>query len=446
MSDMLSIGASGLRAYQTALTTVSENIANAGSPGYSKRVANIREVAAASSPMTGTINGLGSAVSGVSRAGDMFRAAEVRTASSDLARTEAGATWLERIEGALSGDRLGDRLTQFFTSARAVAADPSAVAPRAAMLEAASSVAASFAATGNALAGAAAELDASADAAVTQLNGLAAALAKVNAGLGRTAPGSSGSASLLDQRDQLLESMSALTDVDVSLDGVGRALVRVGGASGPVLVQGDSAATVTYVRGDEGQATFAAHRDGQVTSFAPFAGALSGMADGAQRIATARADIDALSGAFANGVNAVQAQGRDLNGTAGAPMFEIGDPASQLTLSLVDPRGIAAAGVGGGMRDNSNLSALEGLRGSGGYETRVTDMVTTNAAALVARRTVSEAQTSIRDSAVASRDAASGVNLDEEAVDLLRFQQAYQASSRVIQIARETFQSILDIR
>ncbi|WP_425529953.1 flagellar basal body rod C-terminal domain-containing protein [Stenotrophomonas maltophilia] len=38
------------------------------------------------------------------------------------------------------------------------------------------------------------------------------------------------------------------------------------------------------------------------------------------------------------------------------------------------------------------------------------------------------------------------MNIDEEAVDLMRFQQAYQASTRVIQIARETLQSILDIR
>ncbi|MGL4301482.1 MAG: flagellar basal body rod C-terminal domain-containing protein, partial [Sphingomonas sp.] len=51
----------------------------------------------------------------------------------------------------------------------------------------------------------------------------------------------------------------------------------------------------------------------------------------------------------------------------------------------------------------------------------------------------------IRDNAVAARDAVSGVNLDSEAVDLLRFQQAYQASSRVIQVARDTLQSILDI-
>ena len=41
MSDLLSIGASGVRAYQTALTTTSENIANAGNASYVRRSATI---------------------------------------------------------------------------------------------------------------------------------------------------------------------------------------------------------------------------------------------------------------------------------------------------------------------------------------------------------------------------------------------------------------------
>ena len=68
-----------------------------------------------------------------------------------------------------------------------------------------------------------------------------------------------------------------------------------------------------------------------------------------------------------------------------------------------------------------------------------------NASALEARKTVNEAQVAIRDQALTQRDSITGVNLDEEAVDLLRFQQAYQASSRVIQVARETFQTLFEI-
>jgi len=445
MSDMLSIGASGVRAYQSALTTVSENIANAGTAGYAKRTAALKEVAAISGASQGSVTGLGVAATGVARAGNDMRSAEVRTASADLAKSETGATWLGRIENALTGAQLGDRLTGFFTSASAVAADPSALAPRAAMLEAASSVATSFAATGDALTAAASDLDASSDAAVSTLNGLSAGLAKINSGLGRTQPGTSASAALLDQRDQLLEQMSAITDVSVSLDGVGRATVR-GGANGPLLVQGDSASIVTYVRNSEGATSFAVHANGETLALSPNGGALAGMAEGAQRIAAARSRLDELATSFTDGVNAVQANGRDLSGVAGAPMFETGDSPTDITVTLADPRGIAASLAGGGVRDNRNLAGLATLRATGGFEAGVADLVSTNAAALSARETVTDAQSAIRDNAVAARDSASGVNIDEEAVDLMRFQQAYQASSRVIQIARETLQSILDIR
>ncbi|MEO7169165.1 MAG: flagellar basal body rod C-terminal domain-containing protein, partial [Sphingomonas sp.] len=100
----------------------------------------------------------------------------------------------------------------------------------------------------------------------------------------------------------------------------------------------------------------------------------------------------------------------------------------------------------GGTRDNSNLKALSTLRSSAGFEGKTTALISGNAATLASRQQVAQAQSAIRDGAVAARDAVSGVNLDSEAVDLMRFQQAYQASSRVIQVARETLQSILDIR
>lgn len=445
MSDMLSIGASGVRAYQSALTTVSENIANAGTAGYTRRTAALKEVVAVSGSTDGAVTGLGVVAGGITRAGNDARAADVRTASSDLAKSETGAAWLQRIENALTGGRLGDQLTGFFTSATAVAADPSSVAPRAAMLEAATGVATSFATTGDALDAAAAELDASADAAVSTLNGLLAGLAKINSGLGRTQPGTSGSAALLDQRDKVLEQLSTIADVAVSLDAAGRATVR-GGSGGPLLVQGDTATIVTYVRNEEGGTSFAVHGNGETMALNPGGGALAGMAEGAQRIAAARTQLNELAAAFTSGVNAFQANGRDLTGATGQPMFATGDSPTDIEVVLSDPRGIAAAAVGGGVRDNRNLAVLASLRTTGGFETRMTDLVSTNAAALSSRESVSEAQSAIRDQAVAARDSASGVNIDEEAVNLMRFQQAYQASSRVIQIARETLQSILDIR
>lgn len=446
MSDMLSIGASSLRAYQAALTTTSENIANAGNAAYSRRTAPVREVVAPGGLTTGSAQGMGVIVNGITRAADIYKTAEVRTATAELARTETGATWLQRIEESLSGQQLGDRLTAFFNAAKGVAADPASLAPRATMIEAASSVASSFAATGAALDSAMADVDASAGAAATQLGGLASALGKVNTALGRSSLGTSGQAALLDQRDQILEEMSALTDISVTTDEAGRALVRVGGVSGPVLVEGENSGAITYARNDAGLVAYAVHFQGHSSAVAPNGGTLAGFAEGAQRIADAHAEVNRLATAFANGVNAVQAAGDDLDGNPGQPIFAIGDPASKLTLVLDDPRGIAAAATGAGVRDNSNLAGFETLRSSARIEDGVSSLTAGNAAALSARSKVAEAQSAMRDSAIAERTAAVGVNIDEEAVDLIRFQQAYQASTRVIQVARETLQSILDIR
>jgi flagellar hook-associated protein 1 len=446
MSDMLSIGLSSLKAYQVALTTVSENIASAGNEGYSRRTTNVREVVAPAGVTTGSASGMGVVANGLTRAADVYKTAEVRTATADLAKTEAGATWLQRIEESLTGNKVGDALTTFFNSAKAVAADPASLAPRAAMIEAASSIASAFAATGAALDGAMEDLDLSAEAATTELNALAKSLGRVNAGLGRQQPGSSGQAALLDERDRLLEKMSAIADVSVMTDHVGRVAVRAGGVAGPLLVQGENAGAVTYQRSAEGVVAYTLHFQGASNPMFPNGGVLAGFTEGAQRIAAARDEIGALAADFAEGVNAVQAAGEDLTGSAGAPMFAAGDPAYKLTLTLTDPRGIAAAAAGGGIRDNANLAALETLRGTGRFEEGVATVTSANAAALSARITVAEAQTAMRDSAVNERAAATGVNVDEEAVDLIRFQQAYQASSRVIQIARETLNSILEIR
>ncbi|WP_066797988.1 flagellar hook-associated protein FlgK [Sphingomonas soli] len=442
MSDILSIAASGLRAYQTALTTTSENIANAGTAGYVRRTSAVREV---TSTGVTNMNGMGVVAAGISRQNDVYRAGEVRLASTDLARSETAATWLERVQGALTGNQLSGQLTAFFTSARTAAGDPSNLGPRQAMLEAASSVAAGFTATGNALDAAMADLDATMDAAVGQLNGLGATLARVNFALGNVSPNTSNAAALLDQRDQLLEQMSAIADINVTLDPAGRAVVRQGGATGPVLVQGVFSATVTAVRNDSGAISYSAFLDGNVQALSPTGGVLAGAVEGAAAIASARDQLNTLAQNFADSVNTVQAGGENLAGTPGAAMFTVGDPASHLTLALNDPRAIAAAGPGKGARDNSNLLALDAIR-AGGAEQALTNLITANGGALNTRKAVVDAQSAIHTNAVAARDAVTGVNIDEEAVDLIRFQQAYQASGRVIQVAREVLQSIFEIR
>jgi len=445
MSDLLSIGASGVRTYQTALSTVADNVANASTAGYTRKTVDIKEVSGATS-LQGTLTLNGSVAGGITRAADQYKSADVRQSSADLASTETSVSWLGRIETALSGNQLSTRVTAFFTAGQSLAADPTSTAARSTMLESATSAASALKATGQALDQITSDLDSTGDTAVTSLNGLSASLAKVNDGLSKAAPGSAGAAQLLDQRDSVLEQMSALTDVSVTTDSAGRATVKMGDSTGPTLVTGTSAAVVTYVRNASGNVSYSVHRDAESAIASPTGGALAGIADSAQQIVSARAEINRVATSFTTGVNAVQTQGQTLDGTAGTAMFATGTTPTDISVVLTDPRGIAAASVGGGATDNSNLTALQTARTSGKYESALAALTTSNAATLSARTDVATAQSAIRDSAVAARDSVSGVTLDDEAVDLLKFQQAYQASSRVIQTARDIFQSILDIR
>lgn len=442
MSDLLSIGASGVRAYQSALTTTSDNIANAGTTGYVRRTTSLAEIGVGSSRQ---ITGSGVTVVGVARAADVFRQQEVRQSTSDVSRSDGGIVWMTRIEDALTSRALTDRMTAFFNAGTALSADPSADAPRRSMLEAAESVAQSFSGTINALDETARNLDLNADNSVSKLSNNAAVLARINDGLARVAKGSAGEAQLLDQRDRMLDEMSEMTDIDVKFDTTGRVTVRAGGADGPLMVHGIEASTVRFERDEDGAPVFTTMRGGTESILIPRGGSLAGMVDGAKRISDMRKEVVDLATDFVMDVNAALALGDDLKGDAGAPMFAI-DATGRVTRTMSDPAKIAAATTDKGPRDSGNLSKLADARRAGLFEQRMVALQSSNGSALNARQTIAEAQGAIRDSAVDARDSAAGVNLDQEAVNLMRFQQAYQASSRVIQVARETFDTLFAIR
>src|SRR3546814_15810584 len=100
------------------------------------------------------------------------------------------------------------------------------------MLESASGLADAFKGTASQLGQLGRDLDATAGNAVTTLNELATGLARINDGLSRATPGSTGSAQLLDQHDQILEKLTALSESSVTMDLAGAATVKHGSARG----------------------------------------------------------------------------------------------------------------------------------------------------------------------------------------------------------------------
>lgn len=115
----------------------------------------------------------------------------------------------------------------------------------------------------------------------------------------------------------------------------------------------------------------------------------------------------------------------------------------QLAFAAAQPAGVPAAG------DNSNLEKLLALRSELLIEGRSTltegfvQTVGYVGVLTVQAKAESEASTSLLEKATLERDGLSAVNLDEEAVNMIRFQQAYDANARVISVSRNLFDTLL---
>ena len=106
-----------------------------------------------------------------------------------------------------------------------------------------------------------------------------------------------------------------------------------------------------------------------------------------------------------------------------------------------------SAGVGDNRNALAMADALAGGRLDGG-RTSVADAAiraTTGLGLTTQQAQVGlEAETVMRDEAITQRQSVSGVNLDEEAANLLRYQQAYQAAAQLVRVANEMFRTLLD--
>lgn len=443
-SDLLAIARSGTRAARAALDVTAQNIANASSEGYVRRSVDLAEVSA--STVIGKAGGTvfaGVRVSGVSRNADAFRQAEVRRTGSDAARATAEITGLEDIEAAIEQSGVFEASVKFEGSLQQLLADPTSGPLRASVLESGRTLASSLNVTAKSLDATGEGLRFEAQGGVDQVNLLASELAKVNNRLARVSGSTADQSTLLDQRDTLLQKLSEKVDISTTFSSNQTVEVKLGGANGPSLVSGTTAGTMAMQTAANGTIGFTLDGAG-VT---PAAGSLAGTGQALVQLADTRGRIDAVAASVIGAVNGAQASGADLNGDAGQPLFS-GTNASTIALATNDPAKIATAPAGAAAksRDAGNLNVLRqafaAADPSGGL-----DKALFNVSNAVAGRTLTrDALVAIADSANTALQSQAGVDLDQEAVNLVRYQQAFQASGRIMQVSNELFDTLLGIR
>jgi flagellar hook-associated protein 1 len=415
----------GLLAHQQAIDTTSHNIANANTEGYSRQEAVMSPTHALQiAGGTGGIIHLGTGVTveDFRRIRDGFLDLQYRAQNMQVGDQQTRSTQLDQVELALAepGDNgIADQLAKFWNGWADVSNSPDDVAARQALIDQAKNLAASFKTVDSQLT--TVKSQASAEyAAITGPAGdvpaIAGEIAQLNAAIKQfTAAGSSPN-DLMDRRDQLLDRLSKLAQVSVTDLGGGTIRVDLGDAALPLV----NDTTVTWPQA--------------LSAPGGKLGALIDITKSGGTIDSYRADLNNVVKTLADAVNLLHNPGgTGTNFFTYAAGVEAGSLAVNVTTATVRTSTSGAAGA------NDVALAIAGLRGGTG-DKLYTGFVTRIGGDLKNAQRGEANATVLLNSIDDRRQSTSGVSMDEEMTNLVRFQRGYQASAR----AMSTMDQMLD--
>lgn len=462
LGDVMSIGRNGLNAASQGSQVSSQNISNATTPGYSRRVANFESV-----PLD---QGGGVRATSTTRVNDQFLEKRGLSARSYTGEGDGKVKTLAVLDTVFADGQgtVGEALDAFDSAMTDVANEPSSTTARQMLLARADGLSQAFHRASDALTTARSDANGRITSAVTDVNKQLDEIGSLNAQIvaGKNVRQDVGD--LQDRRDELIRNVATQMPVTVLPDDSGAVTVMLSGAR--TLVGGTDAQVhhlIANVDGTSGAVTIQRQTNGQIEDITSFfttgnIGGTISARDGA--LADAQKNLDQLASDLTTAYNTAHAAGVGLDGTTGRNLFTpaaagagIAGAASTFSVSsdvAGQPQNIAAAQDATSLPgDNRNALALAGIRdqkislnGTATAQQSFSAMVAGGgAASRNAQDQLDHASASLSQ-VDALRDAAAGVSTDEEMMNLMKFQRAYQASLRVIETADSMLSDLLSMR
>ncbi len=450
LQSLLSIARSALLAHEAAMNVTAHNVANANTPGYSRQRLDLT----AATPASGALFPLGRGVDAVAieRSRDSFFDSSFRQDTGLLGRSGTLHDYLSQIEGSMnepSSNGVAASLDSLFSALSDLSNDPANHTNRTVVIAAANRLTGQLHALDGQLSSVTQEAASSMRLQVTSLNTALASIAELNQRIQATGGPTHTAPDLMDQRDVLIDQLSSSLGVRVLDRGDGTVAVLAGDTT---LVDGSTATSLSVVAVGAGWGIAA----GGGAAFDPGSGSLKALTDLTQtRIPALRGQLDQLAGALVNQFNALHRTGSTLSGATNVDFFDpAGVTAGTISLSavvLASPDNIAASATGA--QGNGGIAAqLAALSGTGiaalGGQTFREDYVGIASGLGLDVRNADQDSTvnqTMLDRSTQGREAASGVSVDEEMVNLIGEQQAYQAAARIVSVADQMIQSVLNI-
>ncbi|MFN8009146.1 MAG: flagellar hook-associated protein FlgK [Terriglobia bacterium] len=453
------IGRKSLNAQQLALQVTSNNIANINTPGYSRQTAVLED----GNPIQTKIGqvGTGVEVRNIESVRDRFLELRVAQETQKNSQQQAASDSLSQIESVLGigNNGLQDAVSNFFNSFSTLANNPESIPLRNNVLSSAQNLTDVFHEYSTQLSDIQQNVNASIKDAVTQINSLASRIADLNGQIVSAEATGAEAATSRDQRNELLRQLAELVDAHSYEAEDGSLSVTIAGGQ-PLVTAGfvqPLAASSTPPLGLF-QIKSGANDITSKISGGKLAGWLQ-VRD--QLIPGYLSDLDTLAGNLINQVNTLHQAGTDLQNPPTVPGNNFFAPITSVSGAArtiaVDPSIMAdlkniAAGQSGAPGDNANALAIANLAnlklmagGTATFAEAFASLQTTVGTDAQSAKQQLDTYQAVLTQLQNQRDSVSGVSLDEEAINLLRFQRAYQASSKFISVIDQMTQDLMQI-
>ena len=457
-SALMSLGSRAMFAASAGMQVTGHNIANASVRGYSRQQV---ELQTSNGQFTGAgFFGKGADVASVTRLYDQNLTRQAAATQSQATHDNIRYEHLQRMETAfpLGESGMGYAASELFNAMADLANRPTDVPSREVVLSQAAEVAARFNASAGQLRAMQAGVTSDLKLEVQAVNDLVGRIAQANDEIAKVSGIGQPPNDLLDQRDRLIYDLSGHLQITTVESNDGSVGVFVAGGQRLVLGTQTTALMVVANPADASRSALGVRDEGGlrvISSETLGSGSIGGLLRFQNDdLLAGRGMLDELAQSLSDRVNAQQALGVDQDGNPGVPLFTpvvaTEGAAYAMRVVISNPRELAAASA---TSDNGNALAMAALRDENfvntGYFANAT--MTEAYSALVGNigvrvqssRVSSEISGAVAASAEDARASKSGVNLDEEAAMLIQFQQAYQAAAKVLQLAQQAFETLL---